>query len=261
MSATTLAAPIPMTTAGVHARPGLGRLVAVELRKMLNTRAGFWLQVATVAITVVAVIARSVTGEAADHTFASSPQRRAAAGRRAVARRRDPARHLGVVPAHRDDHLRAGPGALARPRRQARSPASSSPSRCSSCPSPSSPRAAHRSPGIDGTWSDAATLIGQSAVYLTTGMVVGVAFGTILLASTPAIVALSALPIAWTAVASLSFFADAAPWLDTRLALAPLHEEVLSATQWAQAGTALALWMLLPLLIGIWRITRQEVAS
>jgi ABC-2 type transport system permease protein len=117
------------------------------------------------------------------------------------------------------------------------------------------------SPGVEGTWSDAATLIGQSAVYLTTGVVVGVAFGAILLASAPAIVALFALPIAWTAVASLSFFADAAPWLDTRLALAPLHEEVLSATQWAQAGTALALWMLLPLLIGIWRITRREVAS
>ena len=92
-------------------------------------------------------------------------------------------------------------------------------------------------------------------------MVVGVAFGAVLLASTPAIVALFALPIAWTAVASLSFFAGAAPWLDTRLALAPLHQEVLSATQWAHAGTALALWMLLPLLIGIWRITRQEVAS
>jgi len=117
------------------------------------------------------------------------------------------------------------------------------------------------SPGVDGTWSDAATLIGQSAVFLTTGMVVGVAFGAVLLASGPAIVALVALPITWTALASLSFFAAAAPWLDTRLALAPLHKEVLTATQWAHAGTALALWMLLPLLIGIWRITRQEAAS
>ena len=61
--------------------------------------------------------------------------------------------------------------------------------------------------------------------------------------------------------AKSAMMAGVAPWLDTRLALAPLHEEVLSATQWAQAGTALALWMLLPLLIGIWRITRQEVAS
>ena len=92
-------------------------------------------------------------------------------------------------------------------------------------------------------------------------MLTGVAFGAILLASAPAIVALFALPITWTAVASLSFFADAAPWLDTRLALGPMHEEVMSATQWAHAGTALALWMLLPLLIGIWRITRREVAA
>jgi ABC-type transport system involved in multi-copper enzyme maturation permease subunit len=115
-------------------------------------------------------------------------------------------------------------------------------------------------PGVDGTWSDAGTLIAQSVVYLTAGMVTGVAFGMVLLASAPAIVALFALPIAWTAVASLSFFADAAPWLDTRLALGPMPQEVLSAAQWAHAGTALALWMLLPLLIGTWRITRREAA-
>jgi ABC-2 type transport system permease protein len=117
------------------------------------------------------------------------------------------------------------------------------------------------SPGVDGAWADAGTLIGQSAVYLTAGMVTGVAFGMVLLASAPAIVALFALPIAWTAVASLSFLTDAAPWLDTRLALAPMHDEVMSATQWAHAGTALAIWMLLPLAIGAWRITRREIAA
>jgi hypothetical protein len=116
------------------------------------------------------------------------------------------------------------------------------------------------SPDLEGTWSGAAALIGQTAVYLTGGMITGVAFGAVVLASAPAIVALFALPIAWTAVASLSLFADAAPWLDTRLALGPLTEEVTSAAQWAHAGTALALWMLLPLVIGIWRITRREVA-
>ena len=46
----------------------------------------------------------------------------------------------------------------------------------------------------------------------------------------------------------------------TSRALDPLHSEVLSATQWAHAATALAIWMLLPLLIGTWRITRREVA-
>ena len=71
MSTTTLAPPIRVNTAGVHTRPGLGRLVAVELRKMVNTRAGFWLQIAMVALTVVVVAVRSVVGDAADHTFAS----------------------------------------------------------------------------------------------------------------------------------------------------------------------------------------------
>ena len=37
--------------------------------------------------------------------------------------------------------------------------------------------------------------------------------------------------------------------------------EVMSPTQWAHVGTALALWMVLPLLIGTWRITLREVSA
>jgi ABC-2 type transport system permease protein len=261
MSATTLTAPIPVNIAGVHTRPGLGRLVAVELRKMLNTRAGFWMQVAMVAITAIVVAVRSVVGDAADHSFASvlSVGLQPAAVLLPVA---------GILLVTSEWSQRTGmitftlvPG---RSRILGAKLIASLVLALAMLVVSVAVVAAGvlvASPGVDDTWSDAATLIGQSAVYLTTGMLVGVAFGAILLASAPAIVALSALPITWTAVATLSFFADAAPWLDTRLALAPLHQEVLSATQWAQAGTALALWMLLPLLIGIWRITRREVAA
>jgi len=261
MSTTTLAAPIRVNTAGVHARPGIGRLVSVELRKMVDTRAGFWLQVATVAITVLVVIIRLVVGDAADHTFASvltvgvipAAALLPVAGILLVTSewsQRTGMITFALVPA-RSRVLRA--------KLLASMVLALSMLVMSVCVIAAGVLVA--SPGVDGTWSDAGTLIGQSAVYLGGGMVTGVAFGAVLLASAPAIVALFALPIAWTAVASLSFFADAAPWLDTRLALAPLHEEVLNATQWAQAGTALALWMLLPLLIGIWRITRREVAA
>jgi ABC-2 type transport system permease protein len=261
MSATTLTAPIRVNTAGVHARPGLGRLVAVELRKMVNTRAGFWLQVAMVAITVVVVAVRSVVGDAADHTFAAvlSVGLQPAAVLLPIA---------GILLVTSEWSQRTGMITFALvPGRSrvlgAKLIASLILALATLVMSVAVVAAGVlvASPGIDGTWTDAATLTGQSAIYLTTGMVVGVAFGAILLASAPAIVALFALPITWTALASLSFFADVAPWLDTRLALAPLHDEVLSATQWAQAGTALALWMLLPLLIGICRITRREVAS
>ena len=247
--------------AGVHARPSFGRLVAVELRKMVNTRAGFWLQAATVAITVLAVIVRCVVGDAADHTFA-------AILKVAVT----PAAVLlpvaGILLVTSEWSQRTGMITFAlvpvRSRVLATKVIASLVLALALLVISVAVAAAGvlvASPGVEGTWADAAPLIGQSAVYLTTGMITGVAFGMVLLASAPAIVALSALPIAWSGVASLSFFADAAPWLDTRLALDTLPTEVFNASQWAQAGTALALWMLLPLLIGIARIMRREVAS
>src|SRR5436305_945338 len=117
------------------------------------------------------------------------------------------------------------------------------------------------SPGVEGTWSDAAPLIGQSAVYLTTGMLIGVAFGAILLAPTPAIVLRFALPTACMAVVSLPVFSGVGPWVDNARAVGQMTAKVMSATQWAHAGTSLAIWMMLPLLIGAWRITRREITA
>src|SRR5215207_8774937 len=210
MSTTALSAPIRVNTAGVHARPGLGRLVAVELRKMVGTRAGFWLQVAMMVLTVVVVVVRLLVGDRADHTFQSVLD-------------------VGLQPAA---VLLPVLGILL-----------------------------VSSPGVEATWSDAAPLIGQSAVNLTAGMVVGVALGAILLAPAPAIVLLFALPVSWMAVLSLPVFSGVAPWVDYARALGQMTVEVMSPTQWAQAGTSLALWMMLPLLIGAWRITRREIAS
>jgi ABC-type transport system involved in multi-copper enzyme maturation permease subunit len=250
-----------VNTAGVHARPGLGRLVAVELRKMVNTRAGFWLQVATVALTALVVIVRSVVGDAADHTFASvlDVGIKPAAVLLPIA---------GILLVTSEWSQRTGMITFAlvpvRSRVIAAKLVASLVLAVALLAVSVGIVAAGvlvASPGVDGTWSDAGTLIAQSAVYLTGGMLTGVAFGMVVLASAPAIVGLFALPIAWTAVASLSVFADAAPWLDTRLALGPMPREVLTSAQWAHAGTALALWMLLPLLIGTWRITRREVAA
>jgi ABC-2 type transport system permease protein len=260
MSTATLAAPIRMNTTGVHARPGLGRLVAVELRKMVNTRAGFWLQAATVAITVVAVIVACVVGDAADHTFQSvlNVGLQPAAILLPV---------LGILLVTSEWSQRTGMITFAlvpvRSRVLGAKLIASLVLAVAMLVMPVAIVAAGvlvASPGVDGTWSDAAPLIGQSAVYLTAGMITGVALGAILLASAPAIVLLFPLPTAWMAVVSLPFFADVAPWVSTARALSPMQEEVMSATQWAHVGTALALWMLLPLLIGTWRITRREVS-
>jgi ABC-type transport system involved in multi-copper enzyme maturation permease subunit len=117
------------------------------------------------------------------------------------------------------------------------------------------------SPGVEGTWSDAAPLIGQSAVNLTAAMVIGVALGAILLTPAPAIVLQFALPTSLWAVGSLPVFSDVAPWVNYARNLGQMTPDVMSATQWAHAGTSLAIWMVLPLLIGAWRITRRDISS
>ena len=261
MSATTLTAPSRLNIAGGDVRPSLGRLVAVELRKMVDTRAGFWLQIATVALTVLVVTVRSVVGDAADHTFAAvlDVGLKPAAILLPIA---------GILLVTSEWSQRTGMITFAlvpvRSRVLGAKLVASMVLAVATLAMAVVVVAAGvhvASPGVDRSWSDVAPLIGQSAVYLTAGMITGAAFGMVLLASAPAIVVLFALPIAWTGIASLSFLATAAPWLDTRLALGSLPREVLNTTQWAHVGTALALWMLLPLLIGTWRITRREAAS
>ena len=261
MSTTTLTAPIPIDTAGIHARPGLGRLVAVELRKIVDTRAGFWLQIATVLLTVVVVLVASVVGDASDRTFAAllDVGIKPAAVLLPIA---------GILLVTSEWSQRTGLITFALVPVRSRVLAAKIIASLAlaivtlvMCVAVVAVGVAGTSSGVDGAWSDVAPLVGQSAVYLTGGMLTGVAFGAVLLASAPAIVALFALPIVWTAVASLAFLTDAAPWLDTRLALGPMPREVMSATQWAHAATALALWMVLPLLLGAWRITRREMTA
>src|SRR4051794_36174832 len=261
MSTPTLPAPIRVNTAGVHARPGLGRPVAVELRKMLDTRAGFWLQVAMVALTVVVVVVRLLVGDPADHTFQSVLD----VGLQPAAVLL-PVLGILLVTSEWSQRTALITFALIPVRSRvlgAKLIASLLLAVAMLVMSVAVVAAGVfvSSPGVEGTWSDAAPLLGQSAVYLTTGVVAGVAFGAMLLAAAPAIVLRFALPTSWMAIVSLPLFSGVAPWVDNARAVGQMTAEVLSATQWAHVGTALALWMLLPLAVGTWRITRREVTA
>jgi ABC-2 type transport system permease protein len=65
MSATTLTADVALAPRSLD-RPSLSRLTAVELRKMTDTRAGFWLQLAVVALTVVVIAVDVLFGNTED---------------------------------------------------------------------------------------------------------------------------------------------------------------------------------------------------
>src|SRR4051812_23884374 len=228
---------------------------------MVDTQAGFWLQVAMVALTVVVVVVRLLVGDAADHTFQSVLD----AGLQPAAILLPV---LGILLITSEWTQRTGliTFALVPVRSRvlgAKLIASLLLAVAMLAMSVAVVAAGVfvSSPGVAGTWSDAVPLIGQSAVNLTAGMVVGVALGAILLAPAPAIVFLFALPVSWMAVLSLPVFSGVGPWVDYARALGEMTAYVRSPTEWAQVGTSLVIWMVLPLLIGARRITRREVSA
>ena len=102
-------------------------------------------------------------------------------------------------------------------------------------------------------------MLGQTLLLVVFAMVMGLAFGAALLSSAPAIVLSFALPLGWSALASISALHGAAQWLHSSKSFAPLADHVASATEWARVGSTLALWLLVPAAIGLWRIARSEV--
>ncbi len=93
------------------------------------------------------------------------------------------------------------------------------------------------------------------------GVLQGVAFGLLILISAAAIVASFFIPIAFSILTSLwKAISDAQPWIDLGTSSGFLfNDHSLSAEKWAQVGTSTAIWMVLPLLLGIWRVLRAEV--
>jgi hypothetical protein len=79
------------------------------------------------------------------------------------------------------------------------------------------------------------------------------------MSSARAIVAYYVLPTVWGILGEIAALAGVARWLDTGRTMSPLVEEPLSAAQWARLGTCLALWLLVPLIVGPWRVPRAPV--
>jgi ABC-2 type transport system permease protein len=111
--------------------------------------------------------------------------------------------------------------------------------------------------GADMTLS--AAILGQTVVYTLTAMLTGVALGALLQSSAPAIVASFAAPLAITALASIPQLKHSLIWIDQARTLGPLTDDTLSATEWAHAGTTLIAWLAIPLAIGAWRLVRGEI--
>ncbi|MCW2984384.1 MAG: hypothetical protein JWR63_1954 [Conexibacter sp.] len=241
-------------------RPSLARLTRVELRKMYDTRAGFWLLLSGLLLTLATVVISALTGHSGDHTlsnlldnsvqalnvllpivgillvtsewsqrtalltFTLVPQRG-----RVLAAKVSASIVLAVVAFLAALALSAAGTAL----------------------NPS---------GFDGTWSVDGGVLAQTALFTVISMLIGVALGSAILVSAPAIVASFVLPLALSAITHLiSGLNGVANWLDQGDTLTALTDHPLGGEEWAHIGTTLLLWLALPLAIGMWRFVRGEI--
>ncbi|WP_197682896.1 hypothetical protein [Jiangella sp. DSM 45060] len=58
---------------------------------------------------------------------------------------------------------------------------------------------------------------------------------------------------------TISALKTPAEWLDLSSTTVPLIDGDLTGEAWAQLGTSLALWLVVPLTFGLWRVLRSEI--
>jgi len=120
--------------------------------------------------------------------------------------------------------------------------------------------------GSDPSWSLDGHLV-FSALFLSNmiGIFVGFALSTLIMNTAGAIVAYFVYTLILpTAVGILGLLSDTferlAPWIEFNTAQTPLisGDYTPSGEEWAQIATAGTIWLLLPLALGIWRLLRIE---
>jgi len=241
-------------------RPSMARLTQVELRKMFDTRSGFWLPICVGVVAFGTALITVLAGASQNHTFthvfgnALIPT--------AILL---PLIGVLLVTGEFSQRTALSTFTLVPSRARVMVAKLSASVVCSIaalafCLAVAALATAINPRSGPGVWTLHAVLLPQAFLYLATAMITGVAFGAALLVSAPAIVIYLLLPTIWSALAgSISGLKGVADWLDASQTLDPMVRHALSTTDWLQACATLALWMALPLAIGWRRVMRRDV--
>ena len=116
-------------------------------------------------------------------------------------------------------------------------------------------------PHANGSWHVTGTMVGAALLMMVLEVFVGVGFGVLLRSSPLAIVVYFVVPTAWALVGSLvSWLHTWASWLDLDMTAAPLTRGEWPAREgWTHLAASAALWIGLPLALGLVRLLRGEV--
>ena len=238
------------------ARPALPRLTTVELRKMIDTRAGFWLLLLVGLSAAAAVVIVLAAGEAADQTMArlfgvcveAVAILLPVVGLLAVTSewsQRTTLTTFTLVPERArviTAKLLAGCGlALA------------SLLACLTA-------AAAGNLIAGGSWSIALSHVANGALYQLIGMLGALALGLLLMHSALALVTYFVAPtIVAVLVNMVPSLSGPAEWFDQSQTMAPLADDAMASGDWARLAVSTAIWVGVPLLLGLLRLRRHEL--
>jgi ABC-2 type transport system permease protein len=111
-----------------------------------------------------------------------------------------------------------------------------------------------------GSWSIGWALIAQCFLLQVLFVLMGTAFGGLLMNTALAIVGFFALPMVWTILGSvISSLEKVSGWLDINTTTTPLADHALTAGEWSRLAVSSAVWVLVPLVAGAVRMLRREV--
>jgi ABC-type transport system involved in multi-copper enzyme maturation permease subunit len=250
--------PRSVDTAREH-RPSLATLTRVELRKMYDTRAGFWLLLICVLLALLVATLSALLGDTDEHTLSDILN-----GTSQVVTLLLPIVGILLVTSEWSQRTAQVTFTLV-PRRGRVLAAKVSASVVLALIAFAlalvlAVVGTTLDPADDGAWSLPAGMLAQIAFYIVVSTLMGVALGAAILLSAPAIVASFVLPIGFSVATNLIPGLDgAARWLDSGTTLPDLTDHIYSAHAWARVAATLLLWLALPLAIGAWRFLRGEI--
>jgi len=241
-------------------RVPLSRLVRVELRKMADTRAGMWLLIGVCAITVAAIVIVFAASDPRERTFmrfmtaVALPQQfllpvlgillitsewtqRTALVNFTL----EPVRRR-IVTAKLIAAMLFGLGAVLIALAVATS--------------------ATALGGSEVAWQSVEEgEVGKFGVLQASSILQGLAFGLLILNSAAAISTFFILPTAFSIVSTFwKALADVAPWILLNRATEPLIAPgVMTAEEWTRLGVASLIWIVLPMVVGLFQVLRKEV--
>ena len=251
---------------GSHGRIPTGRLVAVELRKMFDTRSGFWLVTGGAIIAAVATVAIVVFAPDEDLTYS---QFAAAIGMpltvflpmtAILAVTSEWSQRTGLA----TFTLVPDRGRVVRAKAAATLVVGVASILLAFAIGALGNVVGSRIAGVPLTWDIPAGQVATIFVADALAMLMGFTLGVVLRNSAGAIVAYFVyglvLPAAFGALAGAQgWFRDLQGWVDFQFSSTRLYDEHVGAVDWAHLATSGVLWLAIPLAIGLRLLARSEV--